>query len=410
MRRVAALLVALTLAPLVVACDSEDGGEAPATAPAEATAATPSATPSITYLNTPTATPAWTRTPEPAPAVEPVGHPAGTETGIARLDEVIAAILSGTIPEDLIQYRSEPCVPESEPYNYGPPPVCPEGAAPGTPVELIPSSGCHGGYATPPDPTSSFRPGSRVPRLLFGVAGPPPHPSDDRALYAVVVSHANSTGAEWGVTYEVGDRGIVAINGGCLWSPDYMWELLAEAEVVLAPPEGAIYGYSRETPVESSDVARQVAQAVALRVPAELRELLSPNEAACFAHIRINTHLTDDCATTPSDPEDPALVVSGCHAGVRTVEEFERALDEALDGRPRLYGVRRIAGWPDARASVVLVFSRPSQRVAPAFAILVSDEGIVGFDGSCGEDVAGLWVKYDPLAVGSPMLPAWEPR
>ncbi len=162
--------------------------------------------------------------------------------------------------------------------------------------------------------------------------------------------------------------------------------------------------------MEGSEVGRLVAQAVTLRWPAELRELLSPNEAACFSHIRISTQAADDCSTTPEDPVEPAFVVNGCHAGVRTTEEFEAALYDALDHRPRLYGARRIADWPDERATVVLVFARPSLEPAPAFAILVSDDGIVGFDGSCREDPEALWGKYDALAVGSPMLPPFDAR
>lgn len=405
MGRIVPLFAVLAL--VLVACDSEGGATTTSTPVIDATTTgTPLGTPRLTDLNTPTAT--KTPTPEPTPQAEPVGHPPGTTTGIEDVDRVIRAVVDGgSVPPELWRYREEPCV--ATPVNdYGPPPVCPEGVEAGTPVELIPSVGCHGGYATPEHVGEMFDPGPRVERRIFGVARPD-SPLDPRAEYSIVVSMVAQSGQEWGMTYEVGGGGIVALNGGCLWSPEYMWESTAGGQVLLAPPADAFYGYTHETPVGGSEVVQRVAQAVMLGQPGELRRLLSPGEAACFSHIRISAQPVDCAGSAPADPSEPAFVVTGCHFGVRTTQEFERELYGALNHRPRLYGVRGIADWPDHRASVVLVFARPRQDVTPSFAVLVNDDGIVGFDGSCGEDAASLWTRYDQFAVGSAVLPPWTP-
>src|SRR5690606_19488619 len=86
----------------------------------------------------------------PAPPLPPPpGHERGTSTGHAMVDAVVEAYLAndGDAPSALAAPTEYECV-ERSIVEYGPPPVCPDGVEVGTPIAVLGSVGCHGGYMT----------------------------------------------------------------------------------------------------------------------------------------------------------------------------------------------------------------------------------------------------------------------
>src|SRR5690606_17410742 len=116
--------------------------------------------------------------------------------------------------------------------TYGPPPFCPEGVPEGTPIDTLLTVGCHGGYRTPQDIHFQFSIAENDTRVVAVVR--PDEPMDERAEYAVLFALGFPNGA-WGYVIEVGDDGIVAIDSGCAFAPEQMWQRLATSEAVLAP-------------------------------------------------------------------------------------------------------------------------------------------------------------------------------
>lgn len=406
-------LVLLLIAAFLVACDSEPGA---VTATSEVTAtaeATPSNTPRVTYLpeRTPRATPPPTPT---QPPVVPVGHPPGTETGIADVDAVVTAFVGGESEalRDLVRYRSEPCVQVGQGNDYGPPPFCPEGVPTGTPLEFIGSSGCHGGYISPRDDGWSAR--SRGVPQLFGVVRVDGW-MDARAEYLVLFSIAGPSGVSggnWGTIYEVGDGGIVAVDSGCGWSPEFMWQRIAHNEVILAPPVDDLYGYPPEERFEDP-VLQNVAMAVFYsNANPNLERLVSWLEEGCVPFEADYLGPPPTCPTgVQTGTVMRTIATDGCHFGLRTPDHVRGEYLPDTGGAPRVFGIIEVDGWfDDDRGRAAMVFQRhpdDGELEGEGFALIVSDGGIVGFDSGCGETAAQLWAGYAEQG-GAVILPPFR--
>ncbi len=222
-----------------VGCRADDATEASPTAPAEVATATSTATPAPvqTAPPTPTGSPNASPSPSPIPMLVQRTHPPGTTTGIEVVDTVMAAFLARDRDTliDLVRYEERPCRPAGEGPEYGPPPFCPDGVEAGTPVPMVASVGCHGGYRTPEEIHHQFSFATHTAGLV-GVASPlPPYRLSEHGEFAVLF--ALDFGEHvWGYVIEVGDGGIVGFDGGCGFDPATMWEHYT-GEVFLAPPD-----------------------------------------------------------------------------------------------------------------------------------------------------------------------------
>jgi len=117
----------------------------------------PTATPTATeapkspgYIMAPTATPTATEAP-----VSPGYYPLSTRTGIADVDEILAAVESGDDQalRDLIRFTTVGC---TNADGLGGPPKCREGEAEGTLVNVFPFLGPEGAFMRESD-VSGFR-------------------------------------------------------------------------------------------------------------------------------------------------------------------------------------------------------------------------------------------------------------
>lgn len=384
-------LMALASVLLLAGCDAGEGSPEPM--PTLAPAA--SGTPRITFL--PERTPRPTPSPSPTPTpVDPVGHPPGTASGVPEVDALVAALQEhGRIPLEMWRFRAEPCV--AVPVNdYGPPPVCPEGVTEGTPIDLAGSVGCHGGYTTPEHVDGIFNIARRSEDRLFGVARPS-RPLDDRAEYAVVVSVAISDN-NWGMTYEVGDGGVVSVNSGCGWTPELMWQRLGDREVILAPPRGDLYGYPPDTRFEGDAVFNAIAD-ILWRGDAELlKPWVRWNDEGCVPWERDYLGPPAPCpAGAVEGTPVPSLATVGCHFSLRFPTESTGSYLPDLSRTDRLYGIQEVTDWFDVRADRVAVFQAkppPGETEGRGYAMLLSDAGIVGFDHGCGETAVEMWGEY----------------
>ena len=218
-----------TIALLIAGCGDDTADEPTVTAePSPTTSASPTDTPTGTA--TPTATATATATDEP---VDPL-LPPSTQTGLADVDRVIAAILDfdGDYSklDALVRYTETACTLQ---LGGGGPPKCwgVPGAAQveGTPVVVFPFSVCEGEWAPrseslqrilamlvePPDASGAAA--GAAPIEVYGVYSVPlvAEPSDWPAGEYAIVLATRSDGGLRGTTVRVADGGIVSIEFGC---------------------------------------------------------------------------------------------------------------------------------------------------------------------------------------------------
>jgi len=209
----------------------ESPGATGPTASSPATSGTVHVTPALATVVVPAETPM----PEPAP----VGvYAVAPETSIPVVDHVIRAFTARDFGAlvTLMRFEEWTCIAPGEGYPQGLPPDCPEGIAAGTPVEVLPTVGCHGGYLTSATAHQQFA--NLFPRQVGVVGVVQAEPSvrlSDRAEHTALFA-LDFGERVWGYAVEVDGEGIVGLDSGCGFDPALMWSRLA-GEVVVAPPE-----------------------------------------------------------------------------------------------------------------------------------------------------------------------------
>ena len=172
-------------------------------------------------------TPTVPSTEQPSPTLRPVIR----NTGIADLDAILAALLSGDREaiRPLLHFEPTPCLAEpDEPsgfYVAGPP--CRDGETDGTIVEVLKSSVCEGRYDR--REVLNRRVNSlRTLNQLYAVYEAPP--DSDSEYFAIVSS------GEGAMTVRIASGRIVELNFGCGQSAEGLIEFYQLANVVLPPP------------------------------------------------------------------------------------------------------------------------------------------------------------------------------
>jgi DNA-binding CsgD family transcriptional regulator len=162
----------------------------------------------------------------PPPEGGLAGLAPGRRSGIPIIDAILDAAQAQdvTAMAGLIEYQTVAC---SEPGQIGSLP-CPPGAAPGTPLDALPSSACEGGYVLPND----------APASLIETASAP--------LYAVVETQLSgvpayevvvATPEGGGVALAIGERGVTSVSRGCFaGSPDWLLQGYGQPSFLLPPP------------------------------------------------------------------------------------------------------------------------------------------------------------------------------
>jgi hypothetical protein len=170
----------------------------------------------------------------PAPPLPPPpGYERGVLTGNATVDAVVDAYLSndGAALSALARPTVYECV-EQGALEYGPPPVCPDGVEVGTPMEVLGSVGCHGGYITPDQLAEAATPPPQTETRLFAVVE-----SEDGfgREYVAIFARRFPDGRVWGLALTIAEEGLTSFDTGCLTSPEEMvarWD----APTFLLPP------------------------------------------------------------------------------------------------------------------------------------------------------------------------------
>ncbi|MCC7363082.1 MAG: hypothetical protein IT303_01825 [Dehalococcoidia bacterium] len=167
------MLAAALLAGVAIACSSGDD-ETSATptasqtaAPTESRTTAPTVSQTATAAATPTASVPTSKTPpEPTVAEHVRYHDYPATTGIAGVDTVIASVAAGDAGALItaVVILGVPCTPN--PQGVGSLPRCPDGAAAGTLLELVPMPLCEGYYADMQEVTERITTAmSEAPRL-----------------------------------------------------------------------------------------------------------------------------------------------------------------------------------------------------------------------------------------------------
>lgn len=164
---------------------------------------------------------------QPSPTLRPVIR----STGIADLDAVLAALLSGDRDaiRPLLHFEPTPCLAEpDEPSGFyigGPP--CRDAEADGTMVEVLKTSVCEGSFARR-DRLNSFLFSLRTLNQLYAVYEAPP--DSDSEYFAIVSS------GEGAMNVRIAGGRIVGLNFGCGQSAEGLIEFFQLANAVLPPP------------------------------------------------------------------------------------------------------------------------------------------------------------------------------
>ncbi|MDA0270016.1 MAG: hypothetical protein O2798_02070 [Chloroflexi bacterium] len=167
----------------------------------------------------------------------PFGHPLDTRTGIPTVDAIVDAYLAQDADRlrALARYESSPCATTTTNDWYGPPPQCPDGVPPGTPLEIMTVVGCHGGILTPDDMQRGWRAPISDQIRLYAVATADGH-TDPRAEHVVFFANAIGGGNDLGMVFVTGSGGYIHLDSGCGFSPVDMVERYQPLDFLLPPP------------------------------------------------------------------------------------------------------------------------------------------------------------------------------
>ena len=199
-----AAMVALALASAaLVACgDDEDDGDATPT----------------TVVNSPVATPGGTELPEPTDTPEGAHTPTAGDTGIQAVDDAIDAALAGddgALAEQIV-LSTEACAVNTG--GAGGPPVCAQGEADGTEVQVFPTSTCEGEWNRPdviPAVVDRFLQGIGEVYAIYNVPAQYYPPGSYSAIFTATEIDGRESVREIVVT----DDGISGLSFGCGSTP-----------------------------------------------------------------------------------------------------------------------------------------------------------------------------------------------
>ena len=141
-------------------------------------------------------------------------YPPDTQTGIAAVDDLINARLSNDVDalKNQVQYLTLNCI--ATPEGLGGPPLCAEGEADGTPVEVLPTIFSEGTYMRRADIDSQLQPAHYSLLAVYKVADDPiDDPNFPSGDYGVIFVNKDQPFFN-AVNYRVSDKGIVRIDSG----------------------------------------------------------------------------------------------------------------------------------------------------------------------------------------------------
>ena len=202
---------------LLTACGGNPGPP-PSPTPASAPSATPSLIPSVAPSATPPPGPA---TPSPA-ATEGAGaalYPRGIRTGVAGVDAFITAMESSDDAAllALLRYTRVPCSGTGYPR-----PVCPAGAAEGTPVDTLRNGRCDASWGVDADTIRRYVTGEFVTFAVVRLPTPV-RPIESggypAAGYLVVMEDRLGPSREPRAAFIAGDSVVALFTGCCCVSP-----------------------------------------------------------------------------------------------------------------------------------------------------------------------------------------------
>jgi hypothetical protein len=152
---------------------------------------------------------------------EPIEAPPDRRSGEPTIDAIIDAVLDGAPLEPFLRFEAVPCAAVAR--EIGGPPQCPDGVADETPIEVVQTLQCHGGWLTrdlaaelvlPPDAE------------LWAVALGRRFDADNDEVATAVFAYPppenarRPTGERWGFALIVAGEMIEAIDFGCASRPD----------------------------------------------------------------------------------------------------------------------------------------------------------------------------------------------
>ncbi len=152
-------------------------------------------------------------------------------TGLADLDRVLAAVLSGDVEEvrPLVAYSAEPCTITRDSLDAVP--LCRDDEGDGRLVEVVPVAECEGFFLRPDEIDESLS--TLVASDLYA-AYQAPATSEPPGQYVAVFSHM--PGDELlGIAVVIDGGRIVGMDFGCAQSPEAIVQSLGLREAVLPP-------------------------------------------------------------------------------------------------------------------------------------------------------------------------------
>jgi hypothetical protein len=141
-------------------------------------------------------------------------YPVSTETGIPAVDALINARLTNDIGalQNQVDYLTINCV--VTPEGLGSPPVCADGEADGTPLEVLPLMGSEGTFVRRPDVDSQLHAGHYSLLAVYKIdADPIIDPNFPAGEYGVVFVDEDQPFFN-ALNYHVSDKGLVRIDSG----------------------------------------------------------------------------------------------------------------------------------------------------------------------------------------------------
>lgn len=165
-----------------------------------------------------------------APTPDLGDHPS---SGVLAVDRVIAAVRDGDTAslQAQLRYATVACV-ATPPEGAGGPPVCRDGEADGTDVDVFPAAQCEGFWLRP-DEVDVIR-WPYVDARIHGAYRTPPN-FYPPGTYAVVMQRMDGMAAGLGWLLAVSDDGITGINFGCGETPEQLAANQRLTDALIAP-------------------------------------------------------------------------------------------------------------------------------------------------------------------------------
>jgi hypothetical protein len=170
--------------------------------------------------------PVVTPTPEPS---DPQSRP----TGIASVDEAIAAVRDGELRSviDMLVFQQEACSPAGQ--GAGAPPECGAGEAPGTLVDVVMFASCEGYWVREHQAQTNLARFVEGDVELYGVFRTD-GPAFDGADYVAIFAAERDEGTLAEAVY-LTDEGITGADYGCGQSPEQYVRSGGYTGVIVAP-------------------------------------------------------------------------------------------------------------------------------------------------------------------------------